>query len=165
MGTGKSTILSSFLHDYQIYDLDQVIEDQEKRTIPEIFQANGESYFRELEYQILKKTLNIDTPVMIATGGGIVTYQPSYQLLTKKTYNIWLDCSIDGLYDRLQNDQSRPLLSSQNRDELYDRITQLYNNRYSLYQDLSHLHIDTQKNTPAQIKYLIEVFLAEKSVI
>nr|WP_213810310.1 shikimate kinase [Jeotgalicoccus sp. WY2] len=70
MGCGKTTIaheLGTQLNK-EIIDLDAVIPTIAGKTIPEIFDAEGEAAFREYEFQALHTTLKKD--VIIATGGG-----------------------------------------------------------------------------------------------
>ena len=51
MGSGKSTIGKKLAHNliHDFIDLDQYIQEQEGRTIKEIFEQEGEDYFRKLE--------------------------------------------------------------------------------------------------------------------
>ena len=73
MGTGKSTTgrnLSEKL-DFDFYDIDKLIEKVEGRKIKDIFEQDGEDYFRQKESEALSET-KILRNVVIATGGGIV---------------------------------------------------------------------------------------------
>ena len=60
MGCGKSTLGKKLANnlDFNFIDLDDFIEDCEARTIQEIFEINGESYFRKLERFYLLKVIN-----------------------------------------------------------------------------------------------------------
>ena len=73
MGSGKSKIgkiLSSKL-DKDLFDLDKEIEKDLNLSIKEIFEINGESYFRSIETKYLKKSLELKDCI-VSTGGGIV---------------------------------------------------------------------------------------------
>ena len=72
MGAGKSTIGKSLALVTQkaFLDIDEEIVRFAKRSIPTIFQEDGESVFRQIETQVLKNCLKYDA--IIATGGGII---------------------------------------------------------------------------------------------
>ena len=73
MGSGKSTIgkvLSERL-EYDFYDTDKLVEKVVGKKIKEIFEQNGEQYFRLKESEELDKTRKLKNAV-IATGGGII---------------------------------------------------------------------------------------------
>ena len=73
MGSGKSKIgkiLSSELNK-ELFDLDKEIEKDLKQSIKEIFEINGEPYFRSIETKYLKKSLEFKDCI-VSTGGGIV---------------------------------------------------------------------------------------------
>jgi Shikimate kinase len=53
------------------------------QPIPDIFAAEGEAAFREYEFQALQSILKENA--IIATGGGVVTYEKSYALLKELT--------------------------------------------------------------------------------
>ena len=70
MGCGKSTLGKKLANnlDFNFIDLDDFIEDCEARTIQEIFEINGESYFRKLERFYLLKVIN-NKNIVISVGG------------------------------------------------------------------------------------------------
>ena len=68
MGTGKTTLgqYMAKANNYTYIDLDHYIVEQEQRTIPEIFESDGESVFRQLEAFYLQQCL--EQYDIIATG-------------------------------------------------------------------------------------------------
>ena len=70
MGSGKSTIGKKLAHNlkHDFIDLDQYIQEQEGRTIKEIFEQEGEDYFRKLERVYLHRVIDSENTV-ISTGG------------------------------------------------------------------------------------------------
>lgn len=156
MGSGKSTIAKR-LHNngFSYIDMDHWIESNAQQSIPDIFNAHGETHFRELEYHALKETH--DSYDCIATGGGIVTYTPSYDFLksTKKPI-VWLDASIDKLLHRISGDTNRPL--AQNRQDIIAR----YESRLEQYKSLADIRIDTRKPVDDCVKEILE-FLKRES--
>jgi shikimate kinase len=75
MGVGKSTLgkqLARQLH-YSFIDLDKAIEQAEGKSIPDLFEQKGESYFRLVEQRQLKETAR-KNHIVIAVGGGTPCY-------------------------------------------------------------------------------------------
>lgn len=140
MGSGKSSIARMLHRDGHSYvDLDAYIEDTHNQSIPEIFSAHGEGYFRALEYQALKEV--IGTYDVISTGGGIITHPLSFDLLKEvETPIIWLDAPVHILMARTRGDKNRPL--ARDRNAMRDR----YESRVHLYKALSDIRIDTSQN-------------------
>ena len=85
MGTGKSSCgkaLATRLGSAFI-DLDKYIETKEKMSIPEIFAAKGEAYFREKEREAVRAVVR-RKGVVIATGGGTIKDEGNFALLKER---------------------------------------------------------------------------------
>lgn len=125
-GCGKSTlgnILSKKLN-YDYIDMDNYIEKQACMFIDEIFEAYGESYFRELETNTLKEFMELDN-VIISTGGGIIKNKKHKELMNGLC--VFLDVPLDILEKRLNDsDIIRPLLQTKTVYELYEERKELY---------------------------------------
>lgn len=142
MGSGKTTIgklLAKELQ-YRFLDTDFLIEQISKKTINQIFDEEGEPYFRNLESQILGE-VSTYIKTVIATGGGIILKQENWSYL-RHGMIIWLDTPVDILVERLEKDQTRPLLKEQ---DLSQKLTNLMEQRKSLYQ-LADLTINIEKD-------------------
>ncbi|MCX8083895.1 MAG: shikimate kinase [Calditerrivibrio sp.] len=111
MGTGKTTIskLLAEMLNRKWVDLDEEIVKREKRTISEIFQADGEGYFRAVEGEVLRDIAEKDNYV-VSTGGGIVIFDENIALMKKSGVMVTLVASPEVIYERLKDDQCRPLL-------------------------------------------------------
>ena len=73
-GCGKSYVgskIASILN-REFIDIDKVIEEREKRTIPDIFAVDGEEYFRKVESAVTAEFCG-RSGLVISTGGGVVT--------------------------------------------------------------------------------------------
>lgn len=151
MGCGKTTIaheLGKTLNK-EVIDLDAVIPVIAGQTIPEIFAAEGEAAFREYEFRALKETLEKD--VIIATGGGVVTYGKSYDVLNGLSGRpvFFLNAPFEDLYKRIQQDENRPL---GNQD--IEKVRELYNSRLDKYSALADREVitsQTVEKTAAEI--------------
>ncbi len=73
MGTGKTSVGLSLAErlDLTFLDMDDIIVEREGRSIPEIFDKDGEEYFRALERAIVRELAGKDG-LVVATGGGVV---------------------------------------------------------------------------------------------
>ena len=142
MGSGKSIIgkdLSKNLN-LKFYDTDKEIEKKENKTINEIFENNGEKYFRKKEKEFLKSIPN-SLNMVIATGGGIVTDQENREKL-KENRVIFLNASVERQSKRTSRSDKRPLLKNVDR---LKKLRELYNQRLKFYKDVSNFEINVDK--------------------
>ena len=156
MGAGKTTIgklLSNKLN-YEFIDLDKVIEEKSGVKINTIFEIEGESGFRDRELQVLSDSFEKDR-VVISTGGGIVTNEKSRaQLIKHKALIIYLKANIQTLCNRLKNDNSRPILNVDDREQVIEKTLE---EREPYYQDLADMDVDTSHMKSIDIvKYIIK---------
>lgn len=157
MGSGKSTIgkvLSERL-EYDFYDTDKLVEKVVGKKIKEIFEQNGEQYFRLKESEELDKTRKLKNAV-IATGGGIIENEENRLFLKEEKKVIFLDSSIERQYDRTKESQKRPLL---NNGDSMKILKNLYQKRLSFYQEVSKLKISMDNLTEGKIFEKILDFL------
>jgi len=148
MGTGKTTI-SKLIADHlnmKWTDLDDMIQQKEKKTIVEIFRENGEEYFRNLEKEVLKDVAGKGGYV-VSTGGGIVIVDENVKIMKESGLIITLVASPDVIYERLKDDQSRPLLQVPNP---LDEIKRLMYERAPFYIK-GDIIIDTSFDEPEMI--------------
>jgi len=143
MGSGKSSTgkALSLSLGWEFIDIDSEITKTYNSTINELF-SKGEQYFRELECAELKKHI-LKENVILAVGGGAVTYEESFNLLGSKLC-IYLKTSKNILLDRLQGDKSRPLLNVENKEEVLDKIIL---QREQKYQALCNYEMSTDNMT------------------
>ena len=96
------------------YDLDQLIEMNEEKSIAEIFNEDGEDYFRKTEAKILR-WFKEKKKFIIATGGGTPCFHENIQWMKKEGIVIWLDESVEVLVKRLSPEKKqRPLIAKIN---------------------------------------------------
>ena len=114
MGAGKSTIgrrLAARLH-LPFQDADAEIElAHAGMTIPEIFAAHGEPYFRDGEARVLARLLEGGASVL-ATGGGAFMREETRNRIGDKAVSIWLKADADIIMKRVKRRADRPLLQT-----------------------------------------------------
>lgn len=140
MGCGKSTIgrrLSALLA-CPLIDLDEAIEAQEGRTIPEIFAASGDAGFRICETAALRRACEAP-PCVVATGGGIVTREENIALMRENGLVVWLNRPLEDIIATVRQD-TRPNLAGDKEE----RMRTLYAAREALYQRAAHLEFDNR---------------------
>ena len=126
MGCGKTTIGKIIAQKLNLdfIDTDKLIEEREGRRIREIFDTDGEGYFRDKEHEICAELSREDNKV-IATGGGALTFNRNKEVLSKNGRIIFIDVDLDTIIKRIGNDSRRPLLNSETR-ALFDRRNPIY---------------------------------------
>ena len=114
MGAGKSTIgrrLSVRLR-LPFLDADNEIElAHAGMTIPEIFAAYGEPYFRDGEARVIARLLD-GGPSVLATGGGAFMREETRNRIRDKAVSIWLKADADIIMKRVKRRADRPLLQT-----------------------------------------------------
>jgi len=132
MGVGKTTIGSKLASKlgYYFIDLDQEIEDRQKKTISEIFRQDGEKFFRLIEKNLIEEILLRDENMVLSLGGGAFINDEARELLQEKATIIWLDAAIDEILYRVGSKTSRPLL---NNGDKRKTLEELARKRYPIY--------------------------------
>ena len=131
MGSGKSSIgkiLSKKL-EFEFIDTDNKIEEIEKKTISEIFNKNGEKYFRNIEEIISLKSLKLNNKVIALGGGGYINLAIR-KYVKKKCISVWLAWKNETLIDRIKHSKKRPLamkLSNLGLQNLIIKRSTMYN--------------------------------------
>ena len=124
MGSGKSTAgkkLASILG-WSFIDLDKRIEQHAGKTISEIFSQHGETYFRNVETEILK-SLKSQTDTVISTGGGTPCHGDNMDYMLETGLTIYLKLTPAQLKDRLaESTGNRPLIKDLTSDGLLSFI-------------------------------------------
>lgn len=127
MASGKSTIgkfLSARMF-VPFIDLDNYIEEQEGKSISDIFKQEGEIYFRLKEHQYLKELLAKEKDFILSLGGGTPCYANNMEVIleNKQATSIYLKASIKTLVERLQQNRSkRPVIANCNDEQLTEFI-------------------------------------------
>lgn len=146
MASGKSVIAKELAKKMNLksIDLDHYIEEKEKIKINEIFKKHGEIKFRMLENNYLKEILEAETDLIIAVGGGTPCYANNMDLIVNGEVSIYLNASIETLFQRLIKDKSnRPLVSEIPTEKLKEFIAKHLFERNVFYnRALSKIKVD-----------------------
>lgn len=136
MGCGKSTLgrkLSEMLQ-VTFIDLDKYIEQKYFKTIPNIFEEEGEVAFREKEQAALKEVSEFDN-VIVASGGGAPCFFKNMDVMNEAGLCVFLDVDSSELTNRLlQSATERPLIKDKSPDELLDFVEGMMEKRRPFYE-------------------------------
>ncbi len=135
MGSGKTYWGRIWSHQYglQFFDLDDMIELKQKKTIATIFEKDGEAFFRKIETTALK-TFSEKNNCIIACGGGTAAYNDNMQWMNENGITVYLSATAHYIYDRvLEEKEKRPLISKLNQGELFFFIEQKVKERELFY--------------------------------
>lgn len=156
MGCGKTTvgIKLSYRLRRAMEDTDKLIEKEEGRTISEIFQTDGEAFFRELETKCLKKLIPTAKNMIISVGGGLPVREENHALLKELGMVVYLRANAETIYERTKHDTSRPLLQG---DDPQGKIRTLLNAREAIYENAADVVVDVdQKDFDTILDEIIE---------
>ncbi len=111
MGSGKSHVgrLLAQRLGVEFCDADKILEEEQGRSISEIFESDGEVAFRDLEADLIERLLNKPDAV-ISTGGGAVITPRVLSSIKERAVSLWLQTSVEKIIPRVINDKNRPLL-------------------------------------------------------
>ena len=149
MGCGKTTIgkLLAKVLEWEWADTDEYIVSR-YGNITDIFEQKGVSYFRDLETSAVKALMQKDR-LVLSTGGGIVLKAENISLLKSKGTILYLRAKKETLAARLQGDNTRPLL--QTEDSLDEKLERLLRERGEIYEGVANSIVDVDEKTPQQI--------------
>lgn len=147
MGCGKTTVgkIIASLTDRKFIDTDELIEIQEKKSISDIFEKDGELSFRDMETALLKKMISEKSKgLVIATGGGMPLREENRELLKLLGTVVYIRVKPETVYERLKADKTRPLLQCDNPKE---RIREMLQGREPAYEAAADIVIDADSIT------------------
>lgn len=131
MGAGKSAIgrrVAVWL-DVPFLDADHEIEAAAGKSIADIFQEDGEAYFRDREEKVIERLL-VEGPLILATGGGAFISPVTRETINRHGVSLWLRAELDILMERVGRRSHRPLLQTENPEAVMQK---LMDERYPVY--------------------------------
>ncbi len=155
MGSGKSycsKLLAEKLKT-RVYDLDFLIESNEEKTIAEMFEEDGEEFFRNKESEILRWFIE-KKDCVVATGGGTPCFNNNMEWMNDNGITIWLNEPIDVLVQRLKPEKEhRPLIKDLTDEELGSFLSKKLEERRPYYSQATY----TIEFSSMKIKDLIKL--------
>jgi shikimate kinase len=131
MGAGKTAVGTALARQLGVAfrDSDEEIVRAANRSIAEIFERDGEPFFRARETEVISRLLR-GTPCVLSTGGGAFLSKANRTLIHDVGVSVWLRADLDLLWQRVRHKTTRPLLRTENPR---DTLRALYDTRHPLY--------------------------------
>lgn len=153
MGSGKTTIGRKLANTLSLnfFDLDEMIEINQNKSIAGIFSEMGQIKFRKLEKQILDEFINKEDNFVLALGGGTPAYYDNLEIINQYSVSVYLRVDLNVLMNRLRSQkENRPLISHLDPDELPEFLAKHLFERRSFYEK-SQIKIDVKEKTENEL--------------
>jgi shikimate kinase len=139
MACGKSTIGEHLaeLQNQPFLDTDLLIEEKIQQNLKDFILESGEISFRLLEREVLREVIDSQQKSVVATGGGLPCFEKNTKLLLENGNLVFIDTPEEVLFNRLLNDDSRPLIENLNETELKKYISVKLAERRPFYEKAS----------------------------
>ena len=160
MATGKSTVGKALRdrlgNDYKFIETDQIIIEISGKSIPRIFEEDGEAKFREYEIEACKKAARLSKSI-ISCGGGVVLNETNIEILKQSCQIVLLTATPEVIYNRAMREgkENRPVI---NKKDPFKEIKKVMRYREIYYNSSAEIIIDT---TEKSIKTIVEEILLQ----
>lgn len=162
MGSGKTSVgrkLAGMLG-YEFVDTDKLIEKEAGKSVGKIFEEQGEAGFRALETATIARFAGAEGKV-IASGGGAVLDPQNRHVFRLIGHTVYLKATARELYQRIKNDNSRPLL--QGVAEPVKVVAKLLAEREGYYKE-ADIVVDTEDLSVEEVTDVLIDELAKRTV-
>lgn len=148
-GSGKTTIgqILARRMTMPFYELDDLIENDTGLSLGEIFDLEGEQYYRAVEEKTLERVLK-RSPGVIAAGGGLVMNPTALFLLKLHGFVVWLQASPEALIARVRSSKDQSRLSA--HPQVSKQLKAILDRRTPYYAQ-ADLVLDTTRKSPEDI--------------
>jgi len=159
MGSGKTTIGSLLAGKLGLSfrDTDHLIEEQEEKTVSQIFLDQGENAFRAIEKRVLREELLTDGTVLSLGGGAPISIDAQSALRAIASHIIFLDISLSTVAPRIGFNRDRPLLLNNPRGQWQT----LMEARRPIYEAIADTIINVDDKSEEEIVTIILSSLGE----
>jgi len=159
MGSGKTTIgsLVAGKLGLSFRDTDHLIEEQEEKTVSQIFLDQGEDAFRAIEKRVLREELLTDGTVLSLGGGAPISIDAQSALRAIASHIIFLDISLSTVAPRIGFNRDRPLLLNNPRGQWQT----LMETRRPIYEAIADTIINVDDKSEEEIVTIILSSLGE----
>jgi shikimate kinase len=149
MGSGKTTIGKSLALKLGLTfrDTDAVIEEQEAKSVSQIFIDEGEEAFRLIEKAVLRQELLSDDTVLALGGGAPMSIDAQSALRVINSHVVYLDISLANVAPRIGFNRDRPLLLNNPRGQWQT----LMEARRPIYESIADTVVDVNKKSQSEI--------------
>ncbi len=158
MGSGKSywgKVIAAMIG-YRYVDMDELLIQEEGKSINQIFEENGEQYFRDKETEILNTSFLWKDKFVMASGGGLPCFNNNIETLNKQGITIWINEPVEILCQRLLKEKDhRPLIKKLTNEGLKTFLEKKLAERTPYYNQ-ANFTVTSEDLTETFIKQLIK---------
>lgn len=131
MGSGKTAVGGALARmlDVPFLDSDEEIVREVGMPVAEIFDRQGEPFFRRQETLAIARLLE-GPPGILSIGGGAFLSDENRRLISEAGVSVWLRAEVDLLWSRVRRKDTRPLLRA---EDPYRRLKELCAERERYY--------------------------------
>ena len=133
MGSGKTAVGKALASELNVsfMDSDNEISVAANRSITEIFERDGEAFFRLAESKVIERLLR-GPACVLSTGGGAFMSGQNRKRISKLGVSVFLDVNLELLWERVRNKENRPLLKTLNPKKTLAKIFEDRKDQYHL---------------------------------
>ena len=147
-GSGKTVIGKQIAEkmNRKFFDVDEEIIKKHGKSIPEIFEKEGEEYFRKEEIQIMKD-LGKERGIVISCGGGVVKKEQNDFSMKQNGYVVYIKREIENL-----SKKGRPLSSDM------ESLEKLFKERSPKYENLCNFEVENNLTIEKCVETIMEKY-------
>lgn len=111
MGAGKTAVGTALARHLGVpfLDSDEEIVKAAQMSVAEIFERDGEPFFRARESEVIERLL-AGAPAVVSTGGGAFLSEVNRAMIARMGVSVWLRADLELLWNRVRHKATRPLL-------------------------------------------------------
>jgi len=149
MGCGKSTVAAKLnqMYGMHVVEMDQIIADEQGMNLTTLFHKYGETYFRDLESDLLKRVAK-STGQVVSCGGGVVLREKNVTEMKKNGRIVLLTAKPESILTRVIKDNNRPILEGKKNVE---DIAALMETRRAKYEAAADIVVATDDKSISTI--------------
>ena len=164
MGAGKTAVGRALAQRLGVafLDSDAEIEVAANRSVPEIFERDGEAFFRSRETQIIERLL-IEKRCILSTGGGAFLSEKNRTNISAQGISVWLNADLELLWSRVRSKDTRPLLRT---DDPRATLKNIYDQRVPIY-SLADLTVGSapEYSIEDMVDHVIDALVARNDIL
>ena len=157
-GSGKTTLGKQLATHLKLpfIDLDDEIVKAAGKSIKEVFEQEGEDYFRKLESKLLKKNIDTHPNFVMATGGGTPCFFDNMDVMKKAGVVVFLNTSLQTIQARLAGQEitKRPLMKDVDLQQFIASFKTKFDQRMPVYRQADVIVEESQQHIKKVVQFI-----------